>query len=173
MKQLTLIRHAKANKPEPKQRDFFRTLAERGRSDAPRMGRHLDEHYRFSPQRIYSSPATRALRTAQIIAEKVGYPELMLMKEPRIYEAPVRHLVEVLKECEPEWDHVCLVGHNPGLENLTNWLVGRRAVEEFKTCGVAMLELNIADWARLKDGCAKLTEFLYPAKLWGWEAELE
>ena len=41
MKKLFLMRHAKSNLIEPNQTDFDRTLSERGKKDAPEMGKRL------------------------------------------------------------------------------------------------------------------------------------
>lgn len=166
MKLLTLIRHAKANPAEPGQPDFLRTLSDRGRRDAPKMGKHLKTHHQFSPDLLIASPAPRALATARCIAQEIGRQSPTLVQEERIYEAPVEDLLEVLQEVEDRVEHACLVGHNPGMERLTNWLAGKRVVEGFVTCGVAMLELNIDSWEILRGGCGTLRHYLQPRTLW-------
>ena len=44
MRRLLLLRHAKAERSQPGQRDRDRVLAERGRNDAPRIGAYLARH---------------------------------------------------------------------------------------------------------------------------------
>ncbi len=163
MKLLTLIRHAKSSRAEPEQPDFLRPLDPRGLRDATAMGRYLDTTFRFSPDAIVSSPATRAITTARLVAEAIGSREWQIQQDERIYEAPVSSLVEVIHDQSDKHSHVCLVGHNPGMENLTNWLCGMRAVEDVVTCAVIMLELDIPVWASADMGKAKLREYLYPA----------
>lgn len=163
MKYLTLIRHAKSSRDDPRQPDEFRPLDERGRRDAPAMGRYLDTTFRFSPDVMVSSPATRAITTARAIAEAIGYSEWQIQQEGRIYEAPVSSLAEVIHDQPDEHQHVCLVGHNPGMENLANWLCGMRVVEDVVTCAVIMLELDIPSWTKADMGRAKLREYIYPA----------
>jgi phosphohistidine phosphatase SixA len=63
--------------------------------------------------------------------------------------------------------HLCMVGHNPGMENIVNLLLGERGVAGFVTCGVAMLELDITSWSSTQPGCATLQRFLTPRSLWG------
>jgi phosphohistidine phosphatase len=162
MKLLTLIRHAKSSRDNPRQPDHLRPLNPRGRRDAPAMGRYLDETFRFSPDAIVSSPATRAITTAKFIAEAIGFGEWRLHQDERIYEAPVSSLVEVLHDQSDEHDHVCLVGHNPGLENLTNWLCGKRVVTDVVTCAVIMIELDLRSWSEVGMGHGRLRDYIYP-----------
>ncbi len=163
MKFLTLIRHAKSSRDNPRQRDQSRPLNPRGLRDAPAMGKYLDTTFRFAPDTIVSSPATRAITTARLMAEALGYSEWRIRQDERIYEAPVDSLLEVLREQEDTHAHVCVVGHNPGMENLANWLCGTRVVEDVVTCAVIMLELDISSWEMTGTYKAKLREYLYPA----------
>ena len=166
MKTLTLIRHAKSSHENPAALDFHRTLNPRGRRDAPRMGRYLREELAWSPDQIISSPATRAITTARLIAEESGYDVFRIRQDESIYEAPVRNLLQVISDAEETIEHLCLVGHNPGMENLANWLLGERGISAMVTCGVAILELNVPNWTRLKEKCATLKHFLQPKVLW-------
>ena len=135
----------------------------RGLRDAPAMGRYLDATFRFAPDTIVSSPATRAITTARLLAGAIGFKEGDIRQDERIYEAPVRSLLEVIHEQNDSHAHVCLVGHNPGMEHLTNWLCGSRVVEDVVTCAVVMLALDIPSWTKADMGKAKLREYLYPA----------
>ena len=85
MKQLYLIRHAKSDWSNPDWTDFERPLNKRGLDNAPRMGEYLKIH-NVLPNIIYSSDANRALSTARIIAEKIGYPVNDIVKQHSIYE---------------------------------------------------------------------------------------
>ena len=127
------------------------------------MGRYLDRTFRFAPDIIVSSPAVRAITTARLLAEACGYSEWQIRQDERIYEAPVRSLLEVIQEQPDKHNHVCLVGHNPGMENLANWLCGTRVVEAVVTCAVIMLELKIPSWEKAAEGKATLREYIYPA----------
>ncbi len=126
------------------------------------MGKYLDATFRFSPDNIVSSPATRAISTARLIAAETGFGEWRIHQDGRIYEAPVSSLVDVIHDQADELSHVCLVGHNPGLENLANWLCGKRVVSDVVTCAVIMLDLDIASWSSAAMGCASLREYIYP-----------
>ncbi len=165
MKYLTLIRHAKSTHDDPMLPDAQRPLNARGQRDAPAMGRHLHTTFRFAPDRIVSSPATRAMMTARCIAEAIGVSEWDIKQEESIYEAPVDSLLAVIRRQNPAHRHICIVGHNPGMELLTNWLCGTTAVENVVTCAVIMLQLKVNAWSDAEAGCAIMSEYLYPELL--------
>ena len=167
MKQLTLIRHAKSSQGHALLRDFDRPLSDRGLRDAPLLGRHLKTLPGFAPGALITSPALRARTTAGLIRREAGLTQLPLQEEPRIYEAPVSTLAAVLRDIPDKIGHAVVFGHNPGLENLTNWLCGQRAVSELRTGGVVMLELNLEAWAGVGLGCGKLLSYFYPAQIGG------
>ena len=72
MKTLFLVRHAKSSRNDAAMPDKDRPLNDRGKRDAPKMGERLAKRD-VKPDLILSSPARRALRTAEIIAKKLDY----------------------------------------------------------------------------------------------------
>ena len=85
MKTLFLIRHAKSSWDDTALPDKDRPLNDRGRRDAPKMGERLAKRD-VKPDLILSSPAVRALRTAEIIAKKLDYRRKIVVNE-RLYAA--------------------------------------------------------------------------------------
>ena len=167
MKKLTLIRHAKSSREQTLLRDIDRPLSDRGRQDAPLIGHHLKEIHDFAPDAFISSPALRARTTAEIIQCGAALTHLTIREEPRIYEAPVNTLAAVLREIPENLRHAVLFGHNPGLENLANWLCGQRAIYGLRTGGVVMLQLNLDAWTEVRPGCGSLLTYFYPAQIGG------
>lgn len=173
MKRLTLIRHAKSSHDNPLMRDFDRPLNARGIRDATILGRNLDEAHDFLPDLVMSSPATRAITTARMVAKETALDEWGIRQDERIYEASVPSLVEVLREISDSFQHVALIGHNPGLENLTNWLCGYRAVAGLRTGGVVMLELTVPDWKSLAANSSTLRQYFFPAMIGGGKEAIQ
>lgn len=165
MKQLTLIRHAKSSHDDPTLPDFRRTLNERGLADAPRMGRHLVRELQWRPGAIFSSPANRALTTARLMALELKVDVGIVREVPEIYEASVPTLAAVVRKAPDTIPHLCLVGHNPGMENFSNWLLGQTVISAFVTCGVAILKLKLKSWRDLRPGSGELVDFLVPRSL--------
>jgi phosphohistidine phosphatase len=165
MKFLTLIRHAKSSHDNPSLTDVQRILNARGLRDAPAMGWYLREHWQFRPDLMISSHAVRAIHTARLIAAEIGYDEPRIRLEPRIYEAPVSSLLQVVREQADETRHLCLTGHNPGTEQFTQFLCGGPAVHDVVTCAIIMLELPIERWKDTGSGCAVLRHNVFPAAI--------
>jgi phosphohistidine phosphatase len=143
---LMLMRHAKSDWPVEECRDFDRPLAPRGVRDAPRVGKWLRRHG-LVPDRIVSSPAERARATAERVAGKLRIPGKRIVFEPRIYEAGLRRLLEVVSEYGKDSGTLLLVGHNPGLEELLAYLADaeppRDPAGKLLTAGaVAVLEFD-------------------------------
>jgi len=163
MKKLYLVRHAKSTREYPELTDFERPLNIRGRIDAPVMSELLKK-LGVAPDIIMSSPANRALATARLFAEHLHYPLNKIRVIEEIYEAWRENLVDVLKIIDSDKSSVILIGHNPGLQLLAEFLCDFPH-ENIPTCGVVGLELQIEDWAEIKEKCGKLMFFEFPKKL--------
>jgi phosphohistidine phosphatase len=174
MKILGLLRHAKSDWGDARARDFDRPLNERGRRGAPLMGKHIED-YRAGRElvwdRIVSSPAVRAAQTIELAAQGAGYGHgkvLAVHWDRRIYLASSASLLDVLREMDEAGGSVLMVGHNPGLEDLIFDLVPddgssplRDVVEvKFPTACFAVLELDVARWADLAEGSARLVHLM-------------
>ncbi|GBD05001.1 hypothetical protein HRbin20_00578 [bacterium HR20] len=145
MKRLILVRHAKAEAAElvPKP-DRERTLTERGRRDAERLGAWLAEHIP-SVDAIVASPARRTLETARIVAAGWSTAAPLIIEEPTLYLPNLEEIRAVVETLSPEWNVVALVGHNPSISDLRDALVGYPS-EPMPTCAAAVLELPDSSW---------------------------
>lgn len=162
MKHLTLVRHAKSSWKNPELADRDRPLNKRGKRDAPDMGKRLaDRGYR--PALILSSPAKRALITAQVMADALGYAQDDIVVDERIYGTGVAGLIRLLQATDDQVDAIMLFGHNPELTALVNRLA-RVTLDNLPTCGVAQLEFAFDTWADLGSQLAERAEIDYPKK---------
>lgn len=175
MKTLGLFRHAKSDWGDARARDFDRPLNKRGRKGALLMGRHIRE-YGQKWNRIICSPAVRAAETTEIAAAGAGYGNgkgFAVNWDRRIYLASSAVLIDLLREQEEQLDAILMVGHNPGLEDLIFDLVPddgasplRDIVEEkFPTASFAVLQLDVAHWNEVREGCARLIHLVRPRDL--------
>lgn len=160
MKRLTLVRHAKSGHKDASLPDFERPLSRRGKEDAPEMGRRLAAR-EDPPDAVVTSPAKRARKTAEKVARALGYPEDAIQEDSRVYDAGVGTLIGVLRDFDDAWDHVLLVGHNPGFTELAN-LLGGLSIENVPTCGVVCLDLAETTWRRVAEGAGSLVFYDSP-----------
>jgi phosphohistidine phosphatase len=166
-RRLVLMRHAKSDWPDVP--DHERPLAKRGRRDAPEVGRWLGEAG-YLPDAVVCSTAQRARETWALASPGLSAaapgasPEVRY--EPRIYEATVLGLLMLVREFDPAWRTVLVVGHNPGLAELTIGLADPSADQPaaFPTAFVAVLGLP-GTWAEAAPGEASLLAFTIPAQL--------
>ncbi|SRR6266545_4111747 len=128
---LVVVRHAKSDWTNAMP-DHERPLAERGRRDAPEIGRWLAGHV-DRVDLVLCSPATRARQTWELASARLGQ-EPPVRYEDRIYAADP---LGVLDELPDEVGTAVLVGHNPALVELVSRLSGE--AHELKTSAVVVL----------------------------------
>ena len=147
MKTLVLVRHAKSAWDDPTLADHDRPLNDRGRRDAPEMGRRLRERG-TSPDAILSSTAVRARTTAEVIAAALGAESAVVLDE-RLYGSSPETILGVVAELDDALSTAMVVAHDPGLSHLAFRLSGE--IEHMPTCAVAEFRFAAASWADLAD----------------------
>jgi phosphohistidine phosphatase len=166
-RELLLLRHGKSDWDAGVD-DFHRPLQDRGKRGAQRQGVNLAVQG-LEPDFAVTSPAERALVTAQKTLKAMGGHDGDLQRDRRIYAASARDLLAVLADCPAPAARVLLVGHNPGLEMLLEYLAGPGLAEPadsklMPTAALARLEMP-DDWSELPAGCAALLSLTRPGEL--------
>ena len=164
-RRIIVLRHAKADWPSVP--DHERPLADRGRKDAPAAGRWL-AGTGIIPDLALCSTAERTRETWKLFAHELPVRPRTVY-EDRLYEAAPGQLLEVLQEVPEEVGTVLLVGHNPGVQGLTEVLTGEHEADTlprlrstgFPTAAIAMLAVDLP-WKALEPGVARLTTFFTP-----------
>jgi len=146
MKRLFLIRHAKSSWDDAALPDKDRPLNDRGRRDAPKIGERLAKRG-VKPDLILSSPAVRALETAEIIARKLDYRRKDIIVDDRLYAVEADDLLEVIRELGAQLKSVMIVGHNPELAELAQRLSGE--ITDMPTCAVAEFGFEAKSWTEI------------------------
>lgn len=145
MKTLLILRHAKSSWNHPELSDYDRPLNGRGKRDAPRMGKHLRQEG-LIPDRILTSSAKRARKTANKVAKASGYTG-KVKKLDTFYDTVPGVYFETLQALSNKHQRVMIVGHNPTMEQLVSHLTGN--VEQMPTAALAHIELPIEHWESL------------------------
>lgn len=162
MKTLILVRHAKSSWDNPDLDDFDRPLNKRGKKNAPFMAEKLKE-YGIKPDLIISSPANRALTTAQIFAEILGYPLDKIKQESVIYDNEAVSIIELISYIDDKYNKVAIFGHNPSFTFIANRL-SEANIDNIPTCGIVCIEFNTDLWKDCKKTVGNLKFFIYPKK---------
>lgn len=159
-KQLLIIRHAKSEWGDFNIKDFNRPLNGRGHKNAPEMSSRLLSK-NLIPQQIVSSPALRAITTAEYFAKTFGINSTDIIKEPEVYDALPFSLLDIINNFDDSKNFIALVGHNPGLTNLVN-LYCDTSIQNIPTCGMALIHFPFDSWKMLSRGTGDLLLFDYP-----------
>lgn len=162
MKTLYIIRHAKSSWKDETLSDFERPLNSRGFRDAPFMGKRLAE-YDSNPDVILSSPAKRAIETAKIIADEVGYNKDQIQMDEALYLASVSTLLEAIRGISDENETAYIFGHNPGMTMLVN-LLTNYVIDNLPTCGIACVIFEADSWRDVGENRGSLRSFDYPRR---------
>jgi phosphohistidine phosphatase len=158
MKTLYIVRHAQAEDHYLYQRDFDRELTQQGVMKTIRVGKKLAAEGNI-PEIIIASPAVRTRHTAELLAENLGLPQSVILFEENLYNASPRMLLHVVSHIGDSYQKVMLVGHNPGVSYLAEWLTASHSIGSMSTCSVAHIELNIAHWAATEQNCGTLLRY--------------
>ena len=145
MKTLLILRHAKSSWNYPNLSDYNRPLNARGKRAAPRMGEHLREQG-LIPDRILTSSAKRARKTANKVAKACGYTG-KVKKLDAFYDSVAGVYYETLQALPDKHQRVMVVGHNPTMEQLIYSLTGE--FRQMPTAALAHIELPIQNWEAL------------------------
>lgn len=167
-RELLILRHAKSAWDSPAATDFERPLNGRGKRDAPRIGTWLLAQG-LQPDHVVASPARRARQTVRRVCRALGRDPASVDWQPRIYLASLPTLLTVLADCPVAARRVLLVGHNPGLEELLEYLGGPGLPpaadgKRLPTATLARVALP-NDWAALGPGSGRLLAWLQPRDL--------
>ena len=160
MKTLYLLRHAKSSWSFDDLSDQERPLNDRGRDDAPAMGRALGKR-RICPDLIVSSPAVRAMSTAVLVARELSYPHDKISVEAGIYGADLDELLAIIHALPDGAASVLLVGHNPTITETANAL-SPTAVNEMPTAAIVCLRFECQKWEEVSKVNAEYYFYDYP-----------
>ncbi|MBL8896490.1 MAG: histidine phosphatase family protein [Planctomycetes bacterium] len=166
--ELFLLRHAKAEPGQPGQADFDRPLAPKGLATARALGAYLRAH-ELRPELVLCSSARRTMETWQELRLEEGGARV---GEEALYLASASQLLTRLRAAPDAVTRVLLIGHNPGLEDLSLQLVGsgekrlRTQLEQgLPTCGFAHICFAAPRWRELVLGTGELLRFVLGKEL--------
>jgi len=155
-----LVRHGQANSGIYGNSDFNRTLSNTGINEAQELAFRL-KNKALIPSFLLSSPAVRAISTAQIFAGIWGKEIGEIATEENIYESSIKQLLKNVNALNDRSNFVAIFGHNPEISAFAEYLT----YDEFNqmpTCGVAVIEFPFENWEMVSGSTGKLSLFDYP-----------
>ena len=176
MKRLILLRHAKAVPSSPDLDDRDRRLADRGRSDAIRMGQFLKEES-CVPDLVLCSTALRTRETLDLVSPQLGTTPVV-RHLPELYLARWLTIINLIRQVREKAETLLVVGHNPGLEEAARRLarppgdtkarkLHQLLESEYPTACISVFEFDVDGWSAVERGEGDLTVFVRPKDLRG------
>ncbi|MBS7698030.1 MULTISPECIES: histidine phosphatase family protein [unclassified Chelatococcus] len=175
MRRLVLLRHAKSDWPDGVT-DHERPLAARGRKAAPLIASYMAAE-KLLPDLVLVSSARRTQDTwalvSPVLAGGSRSDGIPMKTEPRIYEARVEILLAVLRGIADDVSTLLVVGHNPGMAELTLLLSGggdsgqlADLQRKFPTAALSVIDFP-GRWGELAPFKGRLDRFVTPKSLGG------
>ena len=162
MKQIYLIRHAKSSWAEDGVGDYDRPLNKRGKKDLPFMANRLKE-FGIKPDLILSSPAKRAEKSANEIAQIIEYDTEKIIFEESLYDSSYTTYRYLLDSLDDEFNSIFIVAHNPTLTEVGERLSGA-ILTNIPTCSIVCMEFDVKSFRDIKEESGKVLFFDYPKK---------
>lgn len=167
---LCVLRHAKSSWDDAGARDFDRSLNDRGRAAAERMGRELKQRG-VEFDHVLASPAARVRETLGRLGDGYGaLPQLRF--DDRLYGASERQLIAIIQALPGGVRAPLVVGHNPGLHALVLALTSddphglREPIAlKFPTAGFAAIDFPVGQWSEVESAAGRLRLTILPRDL--------
>ncbi len=164
MKTLYLVRHSNAAPLKEKTDDFTRKLTKKGKQNAKKMAQQFAKDGP-AVDLIISSPATRALETAQIYAKALGYDDSEILLYEHIYEQEggAESLLKLVHSIDNSRGSAMIVGHEPLLSTFATFL-RRTFTEDLPENSVVHFDFNNRTWDKISKGRGMVKSFEFPNK---------
>lgn len=160
MKILCVVRHAKSSWPFGTD-DFDRPLNDRGKRDAPEMGKRL-KNRNIPIDVLVSSPAKRAFTTSSLFAEEMKYSKDNILVIPELYHAPVSTFVKVTEQLNDKFTTAAIFSHNPGITEFVNTLIENVRIDNMPTSGIFAVASSAENWRFFFTSELRFLFFDYP-----------
>ncbi len=160
MKRVIMIRHAKAV-PYGYEDDFDRDLRDRGKNDAKLVSSELQKR-NIKPDIMVASPAKRALKTARIFAENLGFRKKDIIEDKNIYLSPTTHeFVEMINKLPQDTETAFFFGHNPGFYYFVSNLL-KNFSGDMPTCSTVGIDFDVDSWKEVESRTGNMAFQIVP-----------
>ena len=164
MKTIYLVRHGKAVKRDAKLPDFQRTLVKKGKEESSDMAKKVKK-VGIIPDLLISSSADRALETAHIFAQRIGYPKKKIMvKDPLYNVLKEESLLEIIQDLDNTYSSIMLFGHEPAFSHFAAFLL-KDFSDGIPKSGVVCIDFRRKTWKGVTKGNGRLKHFDYPRQI--------
>jgi len=153
MKTITLIRHGKSSWNFDVS-DKNRPLKSRGINDANLVANQFVKQNEI-PNKIFSSPANRALSTCKIFTKNFNLSEEEINIVEALYDFGGDSVIGFIQALPNNCDDIMIFGHNHAFTSISN-IFGSIFIDNLPTSGLVKIKFEIDNWKDLKKGTTEL-----------------
>ena len=143
MKKITLLRHGNSLFQDSNTNDWSRPLSPEGEKECHDVAKFIKDCHPL-PSKIISSNARRTIETVKILLEKNKWDSVILNVDKELYLASANLLTEKIQSQSESINDLIIVGHNPGLSELSSSLLKQSIY--LPTSGCVSLNINLDLW---------------------------
>lgn len=162
-KTLILVRHATAEDQSFRIKDFDRNLNSKGLSEALAMGKWLVRE-NIKPDVFVSSPASRAFKTAEIIAGQYKMSIDSIQTQAGIYDGGPKAYLQAVTTVPERCETVMLFGHNPDITYFAEYLSGA-SIGSMKKGSAVFIEFKDQKWEEISAKTGDLVLYKTPKQV--------
>ncbi len=166
MKKIYLLRHAESPL-DLSMDDKDRILSAHGKVQALNVGSYLTKQ-KITIDLAICSDATRTKMTlanvvdAGVTIKKTNYQDAL-------YNAPAKHILNAIQQCDANIESVLIVAHNPGIHRLAHMLGERGNIRKAQKLGFAydpatlsIFDIESDNWANVTSAIITLNDVVIP-----------
>jgi phosphohistidine phosphatase len=161
-KDLLILRHAKAEEKQGSQPDKYRSLLDKGRSDADHLAKELSDK-KLIPDFLLVSEADRAQQTKNQLVLNWQH-SIKCLVDPNLYLATWIQYDERIQRVDPAVQCLMVIGHNPDLimlvQEYTNSFI------DLPTCGLVHIRFQVETWNELLPSSGTIHKLWSPKRSW-------
>ncbi len=157
------MRHGKAEGQVGGAKDISRQLIDLGKKRTAVVANELLKKNTI-PQFIISSPADRALQTAQHLAEQLKLDNVEISINEDLYFKTVNDYFDALYAAPEEYNSILIVGHNPLVTHFANFFLSQK-ITEMPTSGLIALQSAARTWPEFVIAFKKPLFYIAPKNL--------
>ena len=143
MKKITLLRHGDSLFQDSSVNDWSRPLSPEGEKECHDVAKFIKDCHPL-PSKIISSNARRTIETVKILLEKNKWDSEILNVDKELYLASANLLTEKIQSQSESINDLIIVGHNPGLSELSSSLLKQSIY--LPTSGCVSFNINLDLW---------------------------
>ncbi len=163
MKTVSILRHAKSSWDNPLLEDFDRPIISKGLKRTARICDFIKQQDIF-PDIVVSSPALRAMQTAEIVIENLKIKSSVKTMDA-FYPGHAKAFFNQLKQADDVYSHIMIIGHNPGLSEFACNILNSNEASWIPTSGLVVVNFDCRCWNQIAMGNGMLVHFIKPKEL--------